>query len=86
MFEDLITKYYLDGVVQGAKDDEDYYLAFNTAGEMYVLLHFSPNKMYARSTFKRIEIKDLDTYTVNGVPLRNLVVDMLKRKLPPEKA
>jgi len=70
----VLHGYFLDSEIHKAANDDEYYLCFGSGGEMFALIHYSPNKPYSRGGgSEKILPSDSQKHAVEGIPLAALV-------------
>lgn len=78
-----LRQFYIGGEEHTIRDDESYYLIFNRSGEMFVRVHYSPNKQYGRASWGQpIQPADFKKHSIEGISLDRVVAEFLDKTLP----
>lgn len=76
--------YLLDIEIHSSSDDEEYFLCFDSTGDMFVQIYYSPNKPFQSGYWgTKIYPSEFDKHKVEDKTLRQLVVAKLGEILPP---
>jgi hypothetical protein len=78
----LLGSYPLDSVSSPGGDTIWYSLIFDEKGNMAVEQHHDFNQPYKNDRVTDLPPENWDNFQVNGVPLRQLVINKLKEILP----